>query len=130
MVGAASPEQRKAYKVVRDLTYEILDKIRAGVSVAELAAENTRAHKRRGIDVPGNIPGRIGHGSGMDMTEPPSVAPFDQTVLDAGMVIHIEPKMIYDYGPFQLEEVVAVTEKGYEFLSPNAPMALPVAGKT
>ncbi len=129
-VGAASPEQRKAYKVVRELTYEILGKIRAGVSVAEVAAENTRAHKRRGFDVPGNIPGRVGHGSGMDMTEPPSVAPFDQTVLKAGMVIHIEPKMIYDYGPFQLEEVVAVTEKGYVFLSPNAPIALPVVGKT
>jgi len=129
-VGVASPEQRNAYTVVRELTYEILDKIRAGVSVAEVAAENTRAHKRRGIDVPGNIPGRVGHGSGMDMTEPPSVAPFDQTVLKAGMVIHIEPKMIYDYGPFQLEEVVAVTEKGYAFLSPNAPIALPVVGNS
>lgn len=128
-VGAARPEQRKAYKVVRELTSEILDKIRPGVSVAQLAAENARAHKRRGIAVPGNIPGRIGHGSGMDMTEPPSVASFDQTVLKAGMVIHIEPKMIYDYGPFQLEEVVAVTEKGYELLSPQAPIALPVAGR-
>jgi Xaa-Pro aminopeptidase len=78
--------------------------------------------------VPGNIPGRVGHGSGMDMTEPPSIAPFDSTPLRAGMVIHIEPKMIYDYGPFQLEEVVAVTEKGYEFLAPPAPKALPVAG--
>jgi len=128
-VGAASRKQRDAYKVVRELTYEVLGKIRAGVSAAQVAEENALAHKRRGIDVPGNIPGRIGHGSGMDMTEPPSVASFDDTVLEAGMVIHIEPKMIYDYGPFQLEEVVAVTKKGYTLLSPAAPKALPVAGR-
>jgi Xaa-Pro aminopeptidase len=127
-VGAASPAQRRAYRVVRELTHEVLAKIRAGVPASEVAAENARAHKRRGIDVPGNIPGRVGHGSGMDMTEPPSIAPFDSTPLKAGMVIHIEPKMIYDYGPFQLEEVVAVTESGYEFLAPPAPKALPVAG--
>ncbi len=128
-VDAASPEQRKAYRVVRELTSEILDKIRPGVPVSELAAENARAHQRRGIAVPGNIPGRIGHGSGLDMTEPPSVAAFDHTPLQAGMVIHIEPKMIYDYGPFQLEEVVAVTDAGYEFLSPRAPAALPLTGR-
>lgn len=127
-VGAASREQRRAYKVVREVTHEILDKIRAGVPAAAVAKENERAHRRRGILVPGNIPGRVGHGSGMDMTEPPSVAAFDSTVLEAGMVIHIEPKMIYDYGPFQLEEVVAVTRTGYEFLAPPAPKALPVAG--
>ena len=127
-VDKASPEQKSAYKVVRELTYEVLDAIRAGVRTKDVAKENTLAHKRRGISTPGNIPGRVGHGSGMDMTEPPSVAAFDSTVLEPGMVIHIEPKMIYDYGPFQLEEVVAVTKTGYELLSPSAPKSLPVTG--
>jgi Xaa-Pro aminopeptidase len=118
-VGAASPKQRDAYKLVREHTYEMLDKIRAGVSVAEAAEANTLAPNRRGIDLPENIPGRIGRGSGMDMTEPPSVAPFDDTVLEAGTVVPIEPKMIHDYGPLRLEQVVAVSDNGCEFLSTN-----------
>jgi Xaa-Pro aminopeptidase len=43
------------------------------------------------------------------------------------MVIHVEPKMIRPFGCFQLEEVLAVTTGGYEYLSPPAPKTLPVA---
>jgi Xaa-Pro aminopeptidase len=70
----------------------------------------------------------MGHGSGLDITEPPSVALHDPTVLEPGMVIHVEPKMIRPFGFFQLEEVVAVTETGYEILTPPAPQRLPAAG--
>ena len=58
-VDKASKEQKDAYKVVWDLTYEVLDAIKAGVRTKDVAAENTAAHKRRGIATPGNIPGRV-----------------------------------------------------------------------
>jgi len=35
--------------------------------------------------------GRMGHGIGLNMTEPPSIHPDDQTLLEAGMVLAIEP---------------------------------------
>ena len=41
------------------------------------------------------------------------------------MVIHLEPKMVRDYGAFILEDVVAVTRAGYEYLTPRAAKRLP-----
>ena len=38
--------------------------------------------------------GRMGHGLGLDLTEPPSIAADDATVLEAGMVITLEPSLI------------------------------------
>ena len=37
--------------------------------------------------------GRMGHGLGLDLTEPPSLAPDDPTILEAGMVITLEPSL-------------------------------------
>ena len=77
----------------------------------------------------GGRSGRMGHGSGLEITEPPSVGAHDHTILRSGMVIHIEPKMILPYGFFQLEEAVVVTEGGFEYLTPPAPARLPVIGR-
>jgi Xaa-Pro aminopeptidase len=61
--------------------------------------------------------GRIGHGLGLQSTEPPNVSLTDPTILDVGMVITIEPAIVLDYGNYQVEQNVAVTEKGFEILS-------------
>jgi Xaa-Pro aminopeptidase len=51
------------------------------------------------------------------LTEPPHIATYDKTVLETGMVITIEPGFVTDYGVFQNEEIVLVTQKGHEILS-------------
>jgi Xaa-Pro aminopeptidase len=69
--------------------------------------------------------GRIGHGLGLQSTEPPNVSLDDPTILDAGMVITVEPALIFDHGIYQVEQNVAVTETGHEILS-RAPHQLHV----
>jgi Xaa-Pro aminopeptidase len=67
----------------------------------------------------GTIIDMVGHGIGFDVHEPPIIAPYDDHVLEPGMVFALEP-WIYDIegiGIFALEEIVAITEDGHELLS-------------
>ncbi|MEM5461112.1 M24 family metallopeptidase [Paraburkholderia phytofirmans] len=69
---------------------------------------------------------RIGHGGGLDVTEPPSLSASDATIIRPGMVLHIEPKVERDGAMFQFEEVVFVRDDGIDFLTPLSPAEIPV----
>jgi Xaa-Pro dipeptidase len=69
-----------------------------------------------------NNVGRLGHGLGLQLTEPPSHMPGDETVLAAGMVITIEPGMEYAPGKMLVhEENIHITESGPQILTRRAP---------
>ena len=71
--------------------------------------------------------GRLGHGLGMQLTEPPSNMPGDDTPLVPGMVITIEPGMEYAPGKMIVhEENVVITEDGCELLTRRARRDMPV----
>lgn len=75
----------------------------------------------------GNNVGRLGHGLGLQLTEPPSNREGDGTVLREGMVLTIEPGMEYEPGRMIVhEENVAITSAGAELLTRRAPRELPV----
>ena len=77
----------------------------------------------------GNNVGRLGHGLGMQLTEPPSHMPGDGTVLEAGMVLTIEPGMEYAPGRMIVhEENLVVRAEGPELLTRRAPRELPMIG--
>ena len=127
-VGKATPDQREIYHIIHEVTEECVDAIRPGRPISDAVKARDKSYKRRGLTEMMGFAGRMGHASGLEMTEPPSVAAFDKTVLEPGMIIHIEPKLARPYGGFLLEEVVAVTKTGYDYLTPRAPKALPVVG--
>jgi Xaa-Pro aminopeptidase len=77
----------------------------------------------------GNNVGRLGHGLGMQLTEPPSHMPADLTVLQPGMVITIEPGIEYAPGKMIVhEENIVVRDGGAELLTRRAPRELPRIG--
>ena len=61
--------------------------------------------------------GRIGHGLGLQSTEPPDISLTDPTVLEPGMVITVEPAIIRDHGIYQIEQNVVVTASGSDVLT-------------
>ncbi|MBV9634287.1 MAG: aminopeptidase P family protein [Methylobacteriaceae bacterium] len=76
--------------------------------------------------------GRMGHGIGLRLTEPPSIHPSDATVLAPGMTITIEPAAEFEIEtPTRSarhmlihEENLVVTEDGPMLLSDRAPRGL------
>ena len=70
---------------------------------------------------------RMGHGLGIQMTETPSNRIGDDTILEVGMVMTIEPGIFY--GPRHLmlhEEDALITTDGIELLTKRAPPELPI----
>ena len=61
--------------------------------------------------------GRMGHGQGILISEPPSIAPDDHTVLEPGMVISTEPGVRSGPVQFLWEDVHVITEDGHEQLT-------------
>ena len=70
--------------------------------------------------------GRYGHGVGIQLTERPSFISWDDTVIESGMVLTLEPSLVYGENGFLMvaEENILVTEKGVEFLTSRWPQEL------
>ncbi|WP_434714916.1 Xaa-Pro peptidase family protein (plasmid) [Rhizobium sp. YTUHZ045] len=75
----------------------------------------------------GNNVGRLGHGLGMQLTEPPSHRLGDGTVIVENMVLTIEPGMEYALGKMIVhEENIAITRDGPRLLTKRAPREMPI----
>ena len=74
-----------------------------------------------------NTVGRMGHGLGLQLTEPPSIMINDKTVLKENMILTIEP--CYEYLPGKIlviEENILITKDGFELLTSRSPKILPI----
>jgi Xaa-Pro aminopeptidase len=120
VVGDPSPEQAGAQEAIHAITWEAVERVRPGMQVSELAHYCNSRLAQLGFPITSSISGlasRVGHGVGLEVTEPPHVAEYDHTVLEPGMVITLEPGVATEYGTFHIEENVLVTDSGYEVLS-------------
>lgn len=116
VVGGATPEQRRLQAVIHEVTMKGVQAVAPGVPVAEIYNVCGREMLMHGLPWSFEC-GRAGHGVGLQLTEPPSIATCDNTLLQPGMVITCEPGYVCDLGCFDIEENVLVTEDGYEMLS-------------
>lgn len=74
-----------------------------------------------------NDVGRLGHGLGMQLTEWPSLAAFDDTVLQENMVMTLEPSLSYGAGRLMVHEENLVIKDGEaHYLSVRAPREIPI----
>lgn len=115
-VGPPSEKQRKMYETTIKLTEKCIDLVKPGVTASEITRVCDSELKKRGLELTFKA-GRIGHGIGLMLTEPPHIASYDKTILEPGMVITIEPGFVTDYGVFQAEQNILVTADGHEILS-------------
>lgn len=123
--GPAEPWEIDQYTSLRTMTIALAKSIRPGMTCAEvyLEFERLRGSSQKSFY---SAVSRIGHGGGLDLTEPPSISRFDETVIQPGMILHIEPKIEEGGAVFQFEEVVAVGTSGVEFISDLSPADLPI----
>ncbi|WP_457578220.1 M24 family metallopeptidase [Ensifer adhaerens] len=126
-VGKVTPEQDDIYGFVRDVTLRLAEGIRPGMTGHDAFAVFEKLWSARNFSQRGKlaIAGRVGHGSGIALTEPPSLMAGSSEVIIEDMVLHVEPKLEIAGGVFQVEEVFRVTPNGPEFLSAISPSNLP-----
>lgn len=124
-VGPASEAARRAHDVLWRATEAGLEAAKPGNSCRDLfqAMQSVIAE----LDDEGGDIGRLGHGLGMQLTEQPSHAVFDETELKEGMVLTLEPSLSYGENLMMVhEENIVLRQSGAELLSRRAPQEMPV----
>ena len=126
-IEQADDHSRRAYDTLWRATEEGLCAARPGTTCRELfqAMQNVISE----MDDQGGEVGRYGHGLGMQLTEQPSHAAFDETVLVENMVITLEPSLSYGDGLIMVHEENLVVQNGApRLLSVRATPELPIIG--
>lgn len=117
-VGPPAVQTAQAHARLIDAVDAAADIARAGTTAAQLfhAMDAIVTGGTGGSDA-----GRLGHGLGMQLTEGVSLIPDDHTVLEAGMVITLEPGIEVAGGRILVhEEDILITDGPPRFLSPRA----------
>lgn len=126
-VGTVAEAARRAHQTVWQATGAGLAAARPGATCADLFSAMQGVMSAEGAG-DANV-GRLGHGLGMQLTEFPSIAPWDRTELAPGMVLTLEPGMEFAPGKMMVhEENIVVREDGAELLTLRAPREMPVIG--
>jgi Xaa-Pro aminopeptidase len=109
VVGRPTPQQVDRQARILAATAAGIAAARPGATAADVARATGAELERQGL--PGLGFGRVGHGIGLTATEPPSIVLHDETALEAGMVITVEPATISDDGLYCAEQIVIVGEE-------------------
>lgn len=119
VLGKMDEITRERFRLVRRAQLAGMAAVRAGATGREV----DRA-ARQVIAAAGFGPAfghSLGHGVGLAVHEPPSLSKRYQRLLKVGMVVTVEPGIyLPDWGGIRLENMVAVTESGYELLNEDA----------
>lgn len=124
-IGRADDMAKRAYDVLWRATEAGIAAARPGMTCQELFAAISAVIAE--IQDSGSDIGRLGHGLGLQLTEQPSLAGFDTTVLQENMVITLEPSVSYADGLMMVhEENMVVTPAGGRLLTTRAAPELPI----
>lgn len=124
-IGTADDASRRAYDVLWQATEAGIAAARPGATCRDLFSAMQAVISK--FDPTGGDVGRLGHGLGMQLTEWPSHAAWDNTVLAENMVLTIEPSLSYGDGRIMVhEENIVLRKDGAELLTERAAQDLPV----
>ncbi|MEP1610602.1 MAG: Xaa-Pro peptidase family protein [Roseobacter sp.] len=121
-VGPPTPKTTAAHARLIEATQAAFDMAKPGLTAAQLfdVMDKIVTGGQGGSDA-----GRLGHGLGMQLTEPPSLIAADQTILEPGMVLTLEPGIDLGDGRIMVhEENIVIRENGAQWLSPPADVPL------
>lgn len=124
-IGYADDVARRVYNVLWRATEAGIEAAKPGARACDLF--NTMSRVISEFSQQSGDIGRIGHGLGIQLTEQPSLASFDKTVLEENMVLTLEPSLSYGTGLMMVhEEIIVVTACGGRLMTVRASEDLPV----
>ncbi len=110
-----TPQQLAVRQVVQDALEYGISLVKPGVMAREIDQKVRHFIKRAGLPV---YPHHTGHGVGVSGHEAPRIVPYSEEILQAGMVIMLEPG-VYIPGELsiRLEDALLITADGVEILT-------------
>ena len=124
-IGTASDELKRTNEILWHATEEGIKNLVPGAKTQDVWKKINKKIEDFGFMVKGE--GRYGHGVGLQLTEPPSISSFDNTIIQENMVLTIEPSMEYKPGKIIVhEENIFVSKDGPILLTKRAPKELPL----
>lgn len=113
VVGRPTQRQKEVWSVIIECRNALLTQIRPGASTKAIYSHFVSVFQRAGLPAISFV----GHGIGVYLHEEPYIGKYDDRILEAGMVLGIEP-LVYAPGQgMQNKDMVLVTESGCELLS-------------
>lgn len=116
VIGKASPRQMEIYDLVLQAQLTAIAGLRPGITGREGDRLARRVIEDAGY---GQYFGHgLGHSLGLAIHENPRLSPKDDTVLQPGMVLTVEPGIyLPDWGGVRIEDVVVITHDGCAVLT-------------
>lgn len=119
--GKLDAHLKKAFETALTIQSTLADLARPGFPSGQLYIEAQRIAQEASLADhfmgDGRSCGFVGHGVGMELNEPPVLAPSSKTPLAEGMTIALEPKFIFNgLGGAGIENTFVVTENGLKRL--------------
>ena len=122
--GNINQKSLDAYNKLWDATEKTLEIIKPGISCKEVYESLSKNLFSK--NVKSNV-GRMGHGFGLQLTEPPSIMIDDNTILEKNMILALEPSIEIENDLMLVhEENILITQNGNRLLTSRTPKELPV----
>jgi Xaa-Pro aminopeptidase len=116
-LGRASAQARGWYEAVLQAQLAAISAVRPGAAFSQV--DRAARSVLKGCKLEKFFTHSTGHGVGLEIHEPPRLAAGQEETLQPGMVITIEPGIyIAGKGGIRIEDVVLVTSRGCEVLTP------------
>ena len=122
--GNINQKSSDAYNKLWNATEKTLEIIKPGISCKEVYESLSKNLFSK--NVKSNV-GRMGHGFGLQLTEPPSIMIDDNTILEKNMILALEPSIEIENDLMLVhEENILITQNGNRLLTSRTPKELPV----
>ncbi|MDD4766910.1 MAG: Xaa-Pro peptidase family protein [Desulfotomaculaceae bacterium] len=116
VINSSNLRQKEIYKIVLEAQMNAIAAVKAGVCASDVDWAARSIIEKKGY---GECFGHsTGHGLGLGIHENPSLAAKNDTILEPGMVVTIEPGIyIRNWGGVRIEDTVVVEDNGCRILT-------------
>jgi len=115
--GRWDPAVKDAFDKLAEIRAEVIPTLSVGTPLGEVYTRILSRYPDYGLPTPPVHTLLIGHSLGIEMHEPPTICPTEETPLAPGMVLNIEPDVRLDGLCLTHECLYLVTEAGLELIA-------------
>lgn len=114
LIGKRNPKHEDIYKRLTECYVKGIEQLRPGARACDIYQFTKEQFEKAGIPFTMSL---VGHGLGIAVHELPMLVPSETKELETDMMLCYEIRTIVDGYRYHIEDLVHITDKGYEVLS-------------